>query len=563
MYNRKHTHNDSNQALHAQKGVHTPIYGYHHRIIGIVIAIILIMTFTPAANAAGSNQLTDYQNDKTKISTASETYLLTSYNPNNYLEFSISGNSLTVKGKLQLDGLTGVMLKCGEQSHKYATVTNGQEFSVCTTLSHSGALPISIYTQKHEEKLYWSYISKRIYVEKTNKGYRIIPSLVLDQNLAFAQSYVNPDKFRDNSNISNTIKDLSNRIVGEETNDYNKLFLLHKWVVENIYYDYDAYYSDTSTFSDSTSILSNKRSVCNGYATLLQDLIRAQGIPCIKVTTYSLGLSTNGGSFSINADKANMTRSNHAHVEAWVNGRWVIMDPTWDSDNRYENGHYETKIPNGYYYFDVTPETLALDHKYITRANGQLKMQNNTIVGADTPPEHPESSNQVFIDVAADAYYANPVQWAIKQNITCGTGAMTFSPDSTCTTAQILTFLWRAKGSPEPASTASAFTDIQENDYFYKAALWAKENDLVEGITFNGNTPCTRYDTVNYLWKLEGKPKPEKANPFTDISGDTQPVAWAKEQGITAGTSETTFTPSVTCTRGQIVTFLYRAYANN
>ena len=171
------------------------------------------------------------------------------------------------------------------------------------------------------------------------------------------------------------------------------------------------------------------------------------------------------------------------------------------------------------------------------------------------------SEQSRFTDVSSNSYYAVPVEWAVEQGITSGTSATTFSPDNTCTTAQILTFLWRAKGSPEPASTTSAFADIQENDYFYKAALWARENGLVTGTAFDGDTPCTRYATVTYLWKLAGQPEPEGNNPFTDVPSEVQPVVWAMEQEITAGTSATTFSPATTCTRGQIVTFLYRAYA--
>lgn len=519
-----------------------------------VLLLLAMVLAIPQVAYAGSTQ--DFTNG--------ETYLRTSYNNDNYVELSISGNSLTVSGKLQLDGLTGLMVKCGEQSRQYyIDVASGQEFSVRVALSHSGSLPISIYTRVRGEQTYWSYIWNRIYIEKTGGGYRIMPSLVLDRNLSFAQAYVNPDNFRDSSNVPDSVKSMSNQIVGGETDDYTKIFLLHKWVAENIYYDYDAYLSGSyrSGKYDSATVLADKRSVCEGYANLLRDLILAQGIPCMKASTYSLGVSTNGGSYAVKADEANTETSNHAHVEAWVDGHWVIMDATWDSNNKYENGSYNTDAPNGFYYFDITPETLSLDHKYITRGNGQLKMQNGTITGADTPAVPTEPSTRTFSDVSANDYFAGPVTWALDNKITTGTSATTFSPNSTCTTAQILTFLWRAKGSPEPSSTTSTFTDIQESDYFYKAALWAKENGLVTATVFNGNTPCTRYATVTYMWKLAGQPEPQGDNLFTDVPGEVQPVVWAMEQGITTGTSATTFSPSTTCTRGQIVTFLYRAYA--
>ena len=517
------------------------------RAISVLLLLAAVLTIPPVAYA-----------DSTQDFTNSETYLRTSYSNDNYIELSISGNSLTVRGKLQLEGLTGVMVKIGEQDRKYVDAASGQEFSVRVALSHSGSLPVSVYTQTRGESSYWGYVWDKIYIEKTSGGYRMMPSLVLDQNLSFMRAYVNPDNFRDSSSVPDSVKALSNQIVGGETDDYTKIFLLHKWVAENIYYDYDAYRGDMDTFYNSADILANRRSVCEGYANLLRDLILAQGIPCMKATTYSLGVSTNGGSFSVRTDEVNADRSNHAHVEAWVDGRWVVMDATWDSNNKYENGSYHTDAPNGFYYFDITPEALSFDHKYITRANGQLKMQNGTVTGADTPAE---PSDQAFSDVPADAYYAAAVEWAVEQEIAMGTGAATFSPDSTCTTAQILTFLWRAEGSPEPAGTVSAFTDIQASDYFYKAALWAEENSLVTGTTFSGDTPCTRYATVTYLWKLAGQPEPEGDNPFTDVSGDVQPAVWAMEQDITTGTGAAAFAPSAICTRSQIVTFLYRAYA--
>lgn len=184
-------------------------------------------------------------------------------------------------------------------------------------------------------------------------------------------------------------------------------------------------------------------------------------------------------------------------------------------------------------------------------------LMDNSIVPAE---EIPPTIGEKFSDVAADAYYSDPVAWAVEKGITTGTSATTFSPNNTCTTAQILTFLWRAKGSPEP-SVANPFADVKDTDYYYKAALWAYENGMISGTTFGGGTPCTRSSTVTYLWKLAGQPVPQGANPFADVSGDAKAVVWAMEQGITSGTSATTFSPDATCTRAQIVTFLYRDMA--
>ncbi len=184
-------------------------------------------------------------------------------------------------------------------------------------------------------------------------------------------------------------------------------------------------------------------------------------------------------------------------------------------------------------------------------------------------PAAPEASNKTaFTDVAAGAYYEDAVAWAVKRNITSGTSATTFSPNENCTVGQILTFLWRSKGSPEP-TIKNPYSNIKESDYYYKALLWATELDLIasdEGI-FNPNLPCTRIMAVFFMWKAT-KPTYDPASGekqlFTDVPIEEfgyQVVYWAVQKGITSGTSTTTFSPEATCTRGQIVTFLYRAYA--
>lgn len=166
-----------------------------------------------------------------------------------------------------------------------------------------------------------------------------------------------------------------------------------------------------------------------------------------------------------------------------------------------------------------------------------------------------------FTDVLTTSYYADAVTWAVEKSVTSGTSTTTFSPDTTCTTAQILTFLWRASGSPEP-TIENPFRDVSDTDYFAKAALWAYEKELISGHTFAGATPCTRSMTVTYLWKLVGSPTTGESS-FTDVPSNeeyAQAVAWAVNKKITSGTGATTFSPDTTCTRGQIVTFLYRNF---
>lgn len=183
---------------------------------------------------------------------------------------------------------------------------------------------------------------------------------------------------------------------------------------------------------------------------------------------------------------------------------------------------------------------------------------------APANPGQSTSGTVSFKDVAATAYYFDPVQWAVKNNITLGTTATTFSPNQTCTKAQIITFLWRAVGSPNP-NIENQYVDVSSSDFYYKAALWAYEKGLQTEWTFNGNEPCTRGQTVTYLWILAGMPSgSQSSSKFTDISPLStlrDAVSWANDNKIAYGTSATTFSPNSTCTRGQIVTFLYRAMA--
>lgn len=170
-------------------------------------------------------------------------------------------------------------------------------------------------------------------------------------------------------------------------------------------------------------------------------------------------------------------------------------------------------------------------------------------------------AKSAFTDVAATAYYAQPVQWAVEKGITDGKTATTFAPGETCSQAQILTFLWRAAGSPEPAGTVE-MEGFTGTEYYYKAAQWAAERDMVGG-EFNPSAPCTRAMAVTYMWKQAGSPSAAPAS-FTDVPAGAdyaQAVAWAVEKGVTDGTGNNQFSPAQTCTRGQIVTFLYRAFA--
>lgn len=182
------------------------------------------------------------------------------------------------------------------------------------------------------------------------------------------------------------------------------------------------------------------------------------------------------------------------------------------------------------------------------------------------PATHGEKHNP-FIDVSADIYYAESVTWAVANGITTGTSndGPLFSPDGSCTRAQMVTFLWRAAGCPQPESAESPFTDVQDpNEYYYSAVLWAVELGVTTGMTettFAPDSTVTRAQTVTFLWRYAGKPEAQAENPFEDVDAADYyyaPVLWAVEQEITTGMDAAHFAPDNACTRGQIVTFLYR-----
>lgn len=167
-----------------------------------------------------------------------------------------------------------------------------------------------------------------------------------------------------------------------------------------------------------------------------------------------------------------------------------------------------------------------------------------------------------FRDVHENDYFADPVLWAVDNNVTSGTGDGKFSPDATCNRAQVLSFLWRASGFPDP-TVSNPFSDVKATDYYCKAALWAAEKGMVSGSVFGAGTPCTRASAMEYMWKAAGSPKAPYDGKFSDVAAGSeyaQAVAWALNNNVTAGTSATQFSPNNTCTRGQIVTFLYRAF---
>ena len=182
-----------------------------------------------------------------------------------------------------------------------------------------------------------------------------------------------------------------------------------------------------------------------------------------------------------------------------------------------------------------------------------------------TEPSEPEPVKNPFLDVTQKDYYYDAVLWAVGGKVTAGTDESHFSPNGTCTRAQVISFLWRAAGKPEPKSTRNPFRDVGTGDYYYKAVLWAVEQGITAGTDeshFSPNVGGTRAQVVSFLWRYAGKPTAgANGDPFRDVgTGDYyyKAVLWVVDQGVTAGTDRNHFSPGSTCTRAQTVSFLWR-----
>lgn len=198
------------------------------------------------------------------------------------------------------------------------------------------------------------------------------------------------------------------------------------------------------------------------------------------------------------------------------------------------------------------------EHTYVVLGYEKLNAGGADVVENKTP----------FTDVRTNKFYYEPVLWAVEKGITQGDGSSnTFNPDGECTRGQVVTFLWRAAGEPEPNTTEHSFTDVKEGKYYYKAMLWAVEKGITNGLTattFGPDEKCSRAEFVTFLWRAEQKPAAQGSTSFTDTEANrfyTDAVVWAAENNITNGDgSDTIFNPTGECSRGQVVTFLYRAY---
>ena len=257
------------------------------------------------------------------------------------------------------------------------------------------------------------------------------------------------------------------------------------------------------------------------------------------------------------ADELKEVKSDHDYFDAAINGMNVTITPKAGlQPGTYTDTLYVHTDAGAVHFITVTLTITPKPEDSQQEADAALSGVLAAITGTNP-----------FSDVPGSAYYNAAVRWAVRNGIASGTDAKHFSPDAACTRGQAVTFLWRAAGSPAPTLAENPFTDVKPSDYCYDAVLWAVENGIAKGTdaaTFSPDTACTRGQIVTFLYRAAGSPAGYANSGYMDVpetSYCAAPVAWAVALRITSGTGALTFSPDDLCTRAQIVTFLYRANA--
>ena len=325
------------------------------KTVGTLIAILLICCLLPipVQAAESSAAITEYR---------------TSYNESDYFDFQVSGSTLTVSG-VSPESRWLLVEIAGERLPQFKTIGKKQFSETFRLNAYQKDEPVTINIASGADQYgtyQYLFYDGDVVINYANGSWEFESALaILNNNLSMYEDWVNPadalgEEFEDE------VMTLSEKIVGEETDEYKTLRLIHDWVADNIYYDYDYFYGkvERSLLYTVAEIIEKKYAVCEGYATLTKALLQAQGIPCIKVTGYALGIGTDGG---WTEDTMAIKKSNHAWNEAFVDGRWVVLDVTWDSGNKYENGEFIYEGLRGPKYFDISQEQFAKDHKLLRR----------------------------------------------------------------------------------------------------------------------------------------------------------------------------------------------------
>ncbi len=326
-----------------------------------------------------------------------------------------------------------------------------------------------------------------------------------------------------------------------EKSEYDTFRTLYDYVTHHVQYDYAHLHDDNYTWKYTAyGALKTGTAVCQGYAMLLYRLCLQAGLECRVIS------GTAGGQA-------------HAWVIVRIGPWYYNADPTWDSStashiswflrgsNTFTNHEREADAYRGYNYVGAFETTHPM---------------------SDTDFVPGVSLSQRFADVEnPSAYYYVPVYWAVQNGITAGLNPDVFGIENPCTRAQAVTFLYKCDGAPE-TDISDEFRDVSQTAFYAKPVAWARQHGITSGTAtgwFGSADPCTRAQIVTFLHVYSGKPQAPAGNPFVDVPEGSfyrNPVLWAYDKGITGGTTAVTFSPKDTCTRAQIVTFLYKMALN-
>lgn len=398
-------------------------------------------------------------------------------------------------------------------------------------------------------------------MKKMKRVAALVLALVLCLGLAataFAALPEDPDTIRDRVSVTSSLNSEGYIWVEEELkmfeysyprtgrNDALTHTITYRWVIND---DTTLTVANLSPADCSdvifVDVLAFSKDTDGSYASIEND---ASGNPVYRFVYTANGWKTVAPSYSFNSDK---TFPGYYAIPAasfiMITGAELRSLIGSDVENPifFLMTHYASSDGHGGYDTDTTVWTYE--------ANNMLAAE---LKGGEY--ERPDDSSNPFTDVPVDAYFHNAVLWALNKNITTGTSRTTFSPSMTCTRGQVVTFLWRAMGSPEPTATENPFTDVSKSDYYYKAVLWAVEKGITNGTTstsFGPGGTCTSAHVVTFLWRANGKPAAKAAG--TNYYDEA--VAWANSRQLLNGTI-IPFAPENPSPRADIVTYLYRAF---
>lgn len=513
------------------------------RVLCLLLTACLLFLLAPAAAARPAD--TEFRQIQTSLC------------PENTLTLAAENNRIRVSGTLSTGFSDAFWLRAGVgNAVQYYEVIPGKPFTIYLSLANvRSAEPVKLYTCPTRYGNYRSFLWHSVYVEPTGSSvhgdYRLQTSPVLTWNQEHVTGWLNPaDGLR--SNIPAAVQTVSDSVTQGASTDYDKILLLYEWVTDNIYYDYEAYENGKQSFTDPEEVLEERRAVCQGYASLLQSLIQAQGIPCIQTDVYALGASTTG---SWTPEYAAMEQSNHICTEAWVDGRWICMDVLWDCTNRYEGGEFVSGADDSCsLYFDMTPEMFACNHKLIRR---------DVAAPEDTPSDW--AREEVMAALQKDY-----VPLALQSNYRTSITRQEF-----CT--MIMTMLCAKKNMTLDQYLKSRHVTLKKNPFTDTKDLYVQAacalgivNGRGDGI-FDPNSGITRQEAATMLTRAaRGLGVTANRDPMTFADSDDF-AFWAEDSIafitalagwsgtlVMAGTGEDRFSPLDDYTREQSILTVYR-----